>query len=176
MSLADGLAEVRLTHDRAFEEVAGKGSNGFPAPGASTLWIGPGALSTAAERLAPWLAGRPVFVVAQPPVLDLHGDAFAALLDTQHGDRNVVHGLEDIFGNTLRNELGRRGVLAHLVDGENTVADKVRGRRRKLGKDETGAVTQDRRGRQMDRLEVLRLAWRRTDRHLFLAEQRVDRG
>lgn len=87
MSLADGLAEVRLTHDRAFEEVAGKGSNGFPAPGASTLWIGPGALSTAAERLAPWLAGRPVFVVAQPPVLDLHGDAFAALLAA--ADRRV---------------------------------------------------------------------------------------
>jgi len=70
------LAEVRLTHDPE----AGEGGGPFPVPGASTLWIGPGALATAADRLAPWLAGRPVFVVAQPPVLELHGEALAALL------------------------------------------------------------------------------------------------
>jgi 3-dehydroquinate synthase len=55
------------------------GGGGDDAGGASRLWIGVGALAHAAPRLEPWLAGRTVFVVAQPPVLEGHGAALDAL-------------------------------------------------------------------------------------------------
>ncbi len=77
------LREIRLTYDHGAEATG----DAPLAPGGSTLWIGPGALETAAGRLAPWLAGRPVFVVAQPPVLELHGEALDTLLAA--ADRRV---------------------------------------------------------------------------------------
>lgn len=71
------LTEIRLTYDPT---AAGEVTSGRLATGTSLIWTGPGALTTAAGRLAPWLEGRPVFVVAQTPVLDLHGSALDALL------------------------------------------------------------------------------------------------
>ena len=49
------------------------------AAGTTPLVIGPGALAAAADRLAPWLAGRTLFVLSAPPVRALHGERLQAL-------------------------------------------------------------------------------------------------
>ena len=58
-----GLAELTLAH----------------ASGRTPLWIGPGALAEAADRLAPWLHRRTLFVLSAAPIRDLHGDRLEAL-------------------------------------------------------------------------------------------------
>ena len=75
------VAELQLRHERGVGTGvgAGDGAGGTGEAGSTRVWIGAGALAHAAGRLAPWLAGRTVFVVAQPPVLELHGDALAPL-------------------------------------------------------------------------------------------------
>jgi 3-dehydroquinate synthase len=49
-------------------------------PGGETpIFVGEGALAAVHERFAAWLAGRTVFLVSTPRVLELHGERLAAL-------------------------------------------------------------------------------------------------
>ena len=49
--------------------------------GVTAVWAGAGALEAARPRLAPWVAGRTLFVVSTPQVLTLHGERLAPLRD-----------------------------------------------------------------------------------------------
>ena len=61
--------------------------------GRCEILIGAGALAAAVEPLAPWLAGRTLFVLTTPRVRKLHGEALAGI--TGHAERCNVLEVED---------------------------------------------------------------------------------
>lgn len=68
------------------------------------------------------------------------GDTGAAFLERPGLDLDTVHGLEEGLRDTAGDEGGRAGVLAQLVNGEDTVADELGLGVGKVGEDETGTI------------------------------------
>ena len=65
-------------------------------------------------------------------------------------------------------------MFSHLVDWKDTVTDKVGFRGSELREYETRTITQDKRGRKVNCLEVLGLAGCRRDADFLFANERVD--
>lgn len=104
------------------------------------------------------------------------GHAGAALLAGARLDVDAVDGLEERLRHALRDEPDGARELAELVNGQDAVAHEVGLCRGEVGEHETGAVAEDHAVAEVDGLEVLRLAGRRRDGHLFGADEGVDGG
>jgi len=102
------------------------------------------------------------------------GNTGASLLERSRLDVDAVHGLEETLRDPQRDEPDGARVLAHLVDGQDAVADEVGFREGEVGEYETGAVAQDDALAEVDGLEVLRLTRCGRDGHLLGADECVD--
>ena len=76
---------------------------------------------------------------------------------------DTISPFQDLPRYSLAQQVGRRRVLSHLVDGQDSVNDHVRLGVGKLGEDETGAVAQGDLVRQVECLEMLGLSRGRRD-------------
>ena len=104
------------------------------------------------------------------------GDTRTALLERTSNDLDTVKLLEVPLGYSLRNERTGAGVLALLVDGQDTVADKLGFGGGKVGEHETGAIAESDFVGVVESLEVLGFTGGSGDGDFLGAHEGVDGG
>ena len=104
------------------------------------------------------------------------GNAGAAFLERPGLDLDTVDGLKEGLGNAAGDDGGGAGVLAHLINGQDTVADELGLGVGEVGEDETGTIAKEDVVAEVDGLEMLRLAGSGGDGHLLGADESVDGG
>jgi hypothetical protein len=80
---------------------------------------------------------------------------------------NTIDSLKERLGNSLSYKTNGAQELTKLVDGKDTVADKVGFGGGKVREDETRTIAEDNIWAEVDGLEVLGLSWCRRDGYLL---------
>ena len=101
-------------------------------------------------------------------------DASSTFTDGERHDAETVHALENFLRDALRDESDGSRVLAHLIDGQDTITDEVGLRGGKLREDESGTIAKEHLGGKSNGLEMLGLSWSGRNGNLLLADESVD--
>ena len=104
------------------------------------------------------------------------GHTRSAFLERSGLDADAVRRLQEVAGDAERHETDGTRELAHLVDGEDAIADEVGLCGGEVGEDETGTVAEDHAVGEVDGLEVLGLARGGGHGDLLGADEGVDGG